>query len=119
MYPRQNWAEGSGMTWRRGRVAPGLRVATRRAKSKARSAVGEKSIAMIHVSEITALTGYVRGGCSPIGMKKLYPTAFDRSAADKPTILVSAGKIGWQVEAAPDDLIKLTNGCYADLITEV
>ncbi len=83
---------------------------------KAAKASGEKSIAMIHVSEITALTGYVRGGCSPIGMKKQYKTFFDESAADKPTIMVSAGKIGYQVELNPDELLKLSRGAYADLV---
>ena len=85
---------------------------------KAAKAVGEKSIAMVHVSEINALTGYVRGGCSPVGMKKLYPTTFDESAAEKPTILVSAGKIGYQVELAPGELVKLVSGRFADIITE-
>ena len=64
---------------------------------KAAKAVGEKSIAMIHVSELTALTGYVRGGCSPIGMKKQYATVYHESALDQETIIVSAGKIGAQV----------------------
>lgn len=85
---------------------------------KAAKAAGEKSVAMIHVSEINALTGYVRGGCSPIGMKKQYKTFFNDSAAAKDTIMVSAGKIGYQVELCPDDLIKLTRGVYADLVTE-
>lgn len=85
---------------------------------KAARAVGEKSVAMVHVSEINALTGYVRGGCSPVGMKKLYPTTFDQSAALLPTILVSAGKIGYQVELAPGELAKLVNGRFADIITE-
>ncbi len=83
---------------------------------KAAKASGEKSIAMIHVSEINALTGYVRGGCSPVGMRKQYKTFFDISAADKPTIMVSAGKIGYQVELAPDELVKLTRGSYAQLV---
>ena len=83
---------------------------------KAAKASGEKSIAMIHVSEINALTGYIRGGCSPIGMKKQYKTFCNISAADKPTIMVSAGKIGYQVELAPDELIKLTRGSYAELV---
>ena len=86
---------------------------------KAAKAAGEKSVAMIHVSEINALTGYVRGGCSPVGMKKAFPTFFDASAAEKETILVSAGKIGAQAELAPEALRKLTNGVYADLTTEV
>lgn len=85
---------------------------------KAAKAVGEKSIAMIHVSEITELTGYVRGGCSPIGMKKQYPTTFHASAAELDTIIVSAGKIGYQVELAPSDLITLVRGKTADIITE-
>lgn len=83
---------------------------------KAAAAAGEKSIAMIHVSEINALTGYVRGGCSPIGMKKQYKTFFNNSAAAMDTIMVSAGKIGYQVELSPDELLKLTRGAYADLV---
>ncbi len=83
---------------------------------KAAKASGEKSVAMIHVSEINALTGYVRGGCSPIGMKKQFKTFFNSSAADKETIMVSAGKIGYQVELNPDELIKITRGVYADLV---
>lgn len=83
---------------------------------KAAKASGEKSVAMIHVSEINTLTGYVRGGCSPVGMRKQYKTFFDISAADKPTIMVSAGKIGYQVELAPDELVKLTRGSYAQLV---
>lgn len=85
---------------------------------KAAKVSGEKSVAMIHVSEINALTGYVRGGCSPIGMKKQYRTFFDSSAADKETIMVSAGKIGYQVELSSDELIKLTRGTYADIAGE-
>ena len=85
---------------------------------KAAKAVGEKSVAMIHVSEINALTGYVRGGCSPVGMKKLYPTVIDSGAAEKDTILVSAGKIGAQVELRPSDLLGLVRGSYADIRTE-
>ncbi len=84
---------------------------------KAAKASGEKSIAMIHVSEINALTGYVRGGCSPIGMKKQYKTFFDASAEQKASIMVSAGKIGYQVEIAPADLLKLTRGEYAQLVS--
>lgn len=86
---------------------------------KAAKAVKEKSIAMIHVSEINALTGYVRGGCSPIGMKKQYKTTFDISALEQETMLVSAGKIGYQIELAPQDLISLTRGQTADVVTEV
>ena len=85
---------------------------------KAAKAVGEKSIAMVHVSEITALTGYVRGGCSPVGMKKQYPTVFHETAAGQDTVIVSAGRIGFQVELAPADLIGLVRGAYADITTE-
>ena len=83
---------------------------------KAAKASGEKSVAMIHVSEINALTGYGRGGCSPVWMRKQYKTFYNISAADKPTIMVSAGKIGYQVELAPDELVKLTCGSYAELV---
>ena len=83
---------------------------------KAAKAVGEKSIAMIHVSEITPLTGYVRGGCSPIGMKKQFETVYHESCLSLETMAVSAGKIGAQVELAPGDLIKITRGKTADLI---
>ncbi len=83
---------------------------------KAAKASGEKSIAMIHVSEINALTGYVRGGCSPVGMKKQYRTFYNISATEKPTIMVSAGKIGYQVELSPDELVRLTRGSYAELV---
>ena len=85
---------------------------------KVARAVGEKSIAMIHVSEITALTGYVRGGCSPIGMKKQYKTVYHESALEQQTIIVSAGRIGSQVELEPNALATLTRGQFADIITE-
>ena len=86
---------------------------------KAAKAVGEKSVAMVHVSEINALTGYIRGGCSPIGMKKQYKTVFHSSILSQETVLVSAGKIGQQVELAPADLIALTRGSTANIVTEV
>ena len=82
---------------------------------KAAKAAGEKSIAMISVKDITPLTGYVRGGCSPVGMKKQFKTIFDASAQEQSTIIVSAGKIGAQVECAPDALLLLTRGIYADV----
>jgi Cys-tRNA(Pro)/Cys-tRNA(Cys) deacylase len=86
---------------------------------KAAKAAGVKSIAMVRVSELLALTGYVRGGCSPIGMKKQYPTFFHSSVDELDTVLVSAGRIGWQVELAPAELLKLTRGRSADLTGEV
>ena len=79
----------------------------------AAKAVGEKSIEMIHVSEINAVTGYIRGGCSPIGMKKAYRTTFDERILSFPPVMVSGGKIGTQVELSPDDLLKLTRGFTA------
>ena len=85
---------------------------------KAAKAVKEKSIAMIHVSEITALTGYVRGGCSPLGMKKRFPTVLDSSAEALTTVSVSAGKIGSQVELNPADLLRLAGGSTAELTVE-
>ena len=85
---------------------------------KAARAVGEKSIAMVHVSELTALTGYVRGGCSPIGMKKHYLTVLDESARELDTVVVSAGRIGAQVELSPEDLISFCSARTADLTTE-
>ena len=85
---------------------------------KAAKAVGEKSIAMLHVSELTPLTGYVRGGCSPVGMKKQLRTVFASQALAQETILVSAGKIGYQVETAPQALIALVRAGTAELTIE-
>lgn len=85
---------------------------------KAAKAAGEKSLALVHVSEINALTGYVRGGCSPIGMRKRYATFFDESILRQETVLVSAGRIGRQVELSPDALIGLTTGKTANIISE-
>ena len=83
---------------------------------KAAAAVGEKSVGMIHVKELLPLTGYIRGGCSPVGMKKPFPTVLALQAEQQPTILVSGGKIGTQVEVAPQDLIKITGAHYADIL---
>ena len=85
---------------------------------KAAKTVGEKSIEMIHVSEINKLTGYIRGGCSPIGMKKLYVTTIDRSAEPLEKIFVSAGKIGMQIGINPVELAGLVNAGFADITTE-
>ena len=82
---------------------------------KAAKAVGEKSVAMIHQKELLPLTGYVHGGCSPVGMKKQYPTVFDETAELFDTICVSAGKIGFQVELSPAALMELTGASAADL----
>ena len=77
---------------------------------------GEKSLEMIHVKEITGITGYVRGGCSPIGMKKQFPTFIHESAADFDTIIISGGRLGVQLILSPQDLIKVTRGQFADII---
>ena len=84
----------------------------------ARGAVGEKSIAMIHLKELFPLTGYVHGGCSPIGMKKQFSTVIDETCILYDTIFISAGKIGLQIELSPDDLITLISGSTADLVFE-
>ena len=81
-------------------------------------AVGQKSVQMIHVKDINAVTGYIRGGCSPVGMKKPYPVVIDESALLHSSVMVSGGKIGCQVELSPDDLIKLTNAKVAPIVFE-
>ena len=85
---------------------------------KAAKAVGEKSIAMLPSKELLPLTGYVHGGCSPVGMKKRFPTVFHESCLGLETMCVSAGKVGFQVEAKPADLIALVGGTTADVIME-
>lgn len=76
-------------------------------------AVGEKSVEMIAQSELLPLTGYVHGGCSPVGMKKAFPTVLDAPARDLSAMVVSAGKIGFQVELAPADLCACVGGRFA------
>ena len=83
---------------------------------KAARAVGEKSVAMLPSKELLPLTGYVHGGCSPVGMKKLFPTVFHESCLEQDTICVSAGKIGYQVAVRPKDLIGLVRGTTADVV---
>ncbi|OCM99938.1 aminoacyl-tRNA deacylase [Clostridium sp. W14A] len=75
-------------------------------KAAAKS-VGEKSVEMIHVTEINKVTGYIRGGCSPVGMKKQYVTVLDASCEALETMIVSGGKIGTQVELSPKDLMRV------------
>jgi Cys-tRNA(Pro)/Cys-tRNA(Cys) deacylase len=82
------------------------------------AASGNKSLEMIPVSEILGLTGYVRGGCSPLGMKKQYPTYLDAEAATHPHIAVSAGLRGAQILLTPDDLIRMTNATLGAFATE-
>ena len=85
---------------------------------KAAKAVGEKSIEMIPVKELTPLTGYIRGGCSPVGMKKQYPTVFHETALDYDTIYISGGRIGAQVELAPRALLDLLGASAADIVVD-
>ena len=85
---------------------------------KAAKAVGEKSISMLPAKELLPLTGYIHGGCSPIGMKKQFPTVFHESCLKQATICVSAGKVGYQVEVKPEDLIAYVRGSTADVIVE-
>lgn len=85
---------------------------------KAAKAVGEKSIEMIKSKELLPLTGYIHGGCSPIGMKKLFKTVIHDSADSFDTIIFSAGKIGYQVEVAPTELKKVIPFEYAEVVIE-
>lgn len=83
---------------------------------KAARAAGEKSVEMIPVKEINRHTGYIRGGCSPVGMKKKYPTFIDESARALPTMVVSGGRIGLQMEIAPEDLARSVGAHFAGLL---
>ena len=83
---------------------------------KAAAAAGEKSVSMIPQKELLPLTGYVHGGCSPIGMKKHFPTFIHQSAEGLPAMCVSAGKVGFQIELAPADLFLAADAKPADLV---
>ena len=83
---------------------------------KAARTVGEKSVAMIHVKDINAVTGYIRGGCTAVGMKKQYRTVIDESARALPSMIVSGGRIGSQIELAPQDLAKASGAEFADVL---
>ena len=83
---------------------------------KAARSVGEKSVAMIHVKEINGITGYIRGGCTAIGMKMQYVTRIDESAKGLDSMVVSGGKLGVQIELKPEDLCSAANGEFADLL---
>lgn len=82
---------------------------------KAARAVGVKSLSMIPVKDITAVTGYVRGGCTALGMKKKYPTVIDSGAEALPEIVVSGGRLGCQIELAPADLLQAADASFADV----
>ncbi|WP_342561371.1 Cys-tRNA(Pro) deacylase [Paenibacillus sp. FSL R7-0345] len=83
---------------------------------KAAKAAGEKKIEMLPLKDLLKWTGYIRGGCSPVGMKKLYPTFIEESAELYDTIAVSAGKIGMQMELVPQELAGMTGAVFCDLV---
>ncbi len=85
---------------------------------KAAKQFGEKKIEMLPSKELLPLTGYIHGGCSPLGMKKLFKTAIDESASGQDTIYVSAGRIGTQVELNPADLAAVIGAVFGDIATE-
>ena len=85
---------------------------------KAARSVDEKAVAMIPVKDINKVTGYVRGGCSPVGMKKQFVTRIDESAVLCERIFVSAGRIGQQMELSPDGIVQITGAQYADVTME-
>ena len=83
---------------------------------KAAKVVGEKSLEMLHLKELTKVTGYVRGGCTAIGMKKQFPTVIQQDAEELEKMYVSGGKLGMQIQLKPQDLKKATNAKFADVI---
>ena len=85
-------------------------------RKKAAALVGEKSLEMLHVKDLLAVTGYVRGGCTALGMKKQFPTVFHETVNDLELVTVSAGKIGHQVQVKPADLLNLLRAKTADVI---
>lgn len=85
---------------------------------KAARAVGEKSIAMVRQAQLLPLTGYIHGGCSPVGMKKQFQTVIDQSAEALPAMLVSAGRVGAQVELSPGALAGLTRAQFGCVTAE-
>lgn len=86
---------------------------------KCARAVGEKSLEMVHVKDINAVTGYVRGGCTPIGMKKQFRTVIHETAESFERVIVSGGRLGLQLELAPNDLAKACGGEFADIAAEI
>lgn len=85
---------------------------------KCAKAVGEKSLAPIHTKDIQSVTGYIRGGCSPIGMKKPFRTVISETARELPRIIISGGRLGLQLEMNTSDLLKACSGEFADIIAE-
>ncbi len=85
---------------------------------KAAKSVNEKSLSMIHVKDINSVTGYIRGGCTAVGMKKQYVTRIDSSAGLLETMIVSGGRLGSQIELKPDDLLRAAGAEYGDITAE-
>lgn len=85
---------------------------------KCARAVGEKALTPVHVKDILTVTGYIRGGCSPLGMKKPYRTVIHESARELERIIVSGGRLGLQLEFTPEDLVKACSGEFADIAAE-
>ncbi len=83
---------------------------------KAARSVNEKNVELIHVKDINRITGYIRGGCTAIGMKKSYVTRIECLAQEQPTVIVSGGRIGSQIELAPQELARAAQAEFADLI---
>lgn len=83
---------------------------------KAAKSVGEKSVEMIHVKDINKITGYIRGGCTPLGMKKQFVTVVDECAAEFDEIIISGGRIGSQIMLSPQDLVKAVDGKFDSII---
>ncbi|MGM9902641.1 MAG: Cys-tRNA(Pro) deacylase [Enterococcus sp.] len=79
---------------------------------------GNKKVEMLHLKDLEKTTGYIRGGCSPIGMKKQFPTFIEETAQNYPEIIISAGKRGLQIELAPKDIAELTHATFADIQVE-
>lgn len=93
-----------------------LPVAKELDMKKAAKAVSEKSVEMVHVKDINAVTGYIRGGCSPLGMKKQFPTVVDQSAQGFETIIISGGRLGSQIMLSPRDLVSACGGSFGDIV---
>lgn len=87
-------------------------------RKKAAALVGEKSLEMLHVKDLLAVTGYIRGGCTALGMKKQFPTVVEQSLREKPFIYVSGGKRGLQLKLAPGDLAKAANAQWGDVLAK-
>lgn len=96
-----------------------LPVALELDMKKAARSVGEKSVELLHVKDITSVTGYVRGGCTPIGMKKQFMTVVHNSAVELDSFYISGGRIGTQIELSPIKLVEAIHGKFEDVVLEM